>query len=47
METEQGEAAKPDEFRLKVYNEATQYLGQLMSDPVNAAAKAELDGLNK
>ena len=47
MNMEQSEAPKPDDFRKKIYAEATTYLGKLMTDPKDAEAKLELEKLNK
>lgn len=47
MDMEQSEAPKPDDFRKKIYEEATMHLGKLMENPKDAGAKLDLEKLNK
>lgn len=47
MELNQSEAPKPDDFRTKIYEEATTHLGKLMENLKNAGAKSNLKKLNK
>ena len=47
MDIEQSKAPQPDDFRKKVYEEATTYLGKLMENPKDAGAKLELEKVNK
>ncbi len=47
MDMEQSEAPKPDDFRKKIYEEATTHLGKLMENPKDAKANSELEKLNK
>jgi len=47
MEIVQSKVPKPDDFRKKIYEEATTYLAKLMENPKDAGAKLGLEKLNK
>lgn len=47
MELNQSEAPRPDDFRTKIYEEATTHLRKLMENLKNAGAKSNLEKLNK
>ncbi len=47
MDMQQSQAPKPDDFRKKIYEEATTHLGKLMKNPKDAGAKLDLEKLNK
>ncbi len=47
MKLNQSEASRPDDFRMKIYEEATTHLRKLMKNLKNAEAKSNLKKLNK
>lgn len=47
MKLNQSEASRPDDFRTKIYEEATTHLRKLMENLKNAEAKSNLKKLNK
>ena len=47
MQLDESESPMPDDFRKKIYEEATQYLAKLVNDPKDAEAISELHQLNQ